>query len=90
MMPVVVTEDLQLQQLMEWIADSRSDQRIEISLAGDAALAVVGLVQMAARHPEISETMNAIAHEFVEMVAQQCPPAIAEIMEAGWNGAERP
>lgn len=84
---MIAEHDPQLESLLEWI-QTEGDSPILVNIPRQSALAVVGLVQLATRHPGISEMMEAIAREFVNAVSQQVPPAIADLMERGWDAQE--
>lgn len=88
-MTTVIAEktDAQLGQLLEWI-QTEGDSPILVNIPRQSALAVVGLVQLATRHPGISETMEAIAREFVDAVIRQVPPGIGDLMDRGWDAQE--
>lgn len=87
-MPTVIAEqDPRLDMLVEWIS-TEGDAPILVRIPRQSALAIVGLVQLATRHPEISASMDEIAHEFVDAVVEQVPPCVAEVMELGWEPAE--
>lgn len=61
----------------------KEDAAVQVTLAPDTALVVVGIVQMALRHPEITPPVAAVGRQFVDYVRQQLPD-LAPIIDAGW------
>jgi hypothetical protein len=63
----------------------RGAQPVSIELLPSEAMAVVGLVQLALRHPEVSGNTAAIGRGFVRSVAEPFGPAVATVVESGWR-----
>ena len=74
--------------LQQWILDSQGEPPIQIPVPRDAAVAIAGLLQIAVQVNDFGEGMTAIIHDFVDAIAGQMPPEIAEIVDAGWGSVE--
>ena len=61
-----------------------------LDLAAPDALAVVGLLQLATRHPALSPAMRSLAHEIADVIECQLAalgPCVREVVRRGWDPA---
>lgn len=58
---------------------------VSIELEPIYALMMLSLIQLAAKHPEITPGSAKFARDLIAAVASQLPPAAQEILTLGWS-----
>ena len=76
-----------------WLAQAQIDienhpnQEIQLAMQLPEVLALIGLLQLATRHPQLPERQAQVAHNIVDALAEgiATTPALKKLIAAGWQ-----
>lgn len=77
--------DLDADLVLDLALEMRDAAPANLSLLPSEALAVVGAIQLALRHPDVPGNTAAIAIGFVAEIAQAYGPVFRRVVDEGWR-----
>jgi hypothetical protein len=67
--------------------ENHPNQETQLAMQLPEALALIGLLQLATRHPNLPERQHQVAHNIVDALAEgiATTPALNKLIAAGWQ-----